>query len=111
MTKKLPKNYYLTFSMSENNKDITMDLLSKGYNVAIVFGIRNENELPKFYKGYPVINGDETDLRFLDGKNVIVGLKYKYLTGKGTKGKNKENLNTNDFIVNVNTIEKFKNVA
>jgi hypothetical protein len=29
----------------------------------------------------------ETDLRFLDDKGVIVGLKYKNLTGKGVDNK------------------------
>lgn len=97
--KELPKNYHLTFSMSEDNKDICFDLLSKGHNVAMVFAVKNENELPTEYQGYKVINGDEDDLRFLDEQNVIVGLKYKYLTGKNTKGVNKENLETNDFII------------
>jgi hypothetical protein len=32
--------------------------------------------------GKPVVDGDETDLRFLDPKGVIVGLKAK---GKGKK--------------------------
>jgi hypothetical protein len=41
------------------------------------------DELPTEYKGFKVINGDENDLRFLDEKNVIVGLKYKKLTKKG----------------------------
>ena len=29
------------------------------------------------FKGREVVNGDETDLRFLDKQNVIVGLKAK----------------------------------
>ena len=36
----------------------------------------------KKYKGFKVINGDETDLRFLDPKNCIVGLIAK---GKAKK--------------------------
>lgn len=74
----LPENYHLTFSRSEKNDENVEDLLSKGHNVAVVF-----DELPETYKGYKVINGDESDLRFKDEKNVIVGLKYKKLTGKG----------------------------
>lgn len=81
----LPKNYHLTFSRSESNHNIAMDLLSKGNNVAMVF----YGNLPKKYNGYKVINGDITDLRFLDEKGVIVGLKYKYNTGKGSKIANK----------------------
>jgi len=48
-------------------------------NVAVVF--RNKI-LPETYLGYKVINGDKTDLRFLDEKGVIVGL---YAKGKATK--------------------------
>jgi len=95
--KKLPSNYHLTFSMSENNKEKSFELLNKGFNVAIVFGIKNTNQLPTSYKGFEVINGDLDDLRFLDKKNVVVGLKYKLLTGKGSKGKN--DYSDNDFII------------
>lgn len=91
--KVLPSNYHLTFSRSEINHEIAMDILSKGYNVAMVF-----DKLPETYNGYKVVNGDETDLRFLDEKNVIVGLKYKKITGKGGAEKNKEALQ-NGFVV------------
>lgn len=74
----LPNNYHVTFSRSETNGDKALEMLKLGYNVAAVF-----DQLPTSYKGYKVINGDENDLRFLDEKNVIVGLKYKKLTGKG----------------------------
>lgn len=74
----LPSNYHLTFSRSEKNHDKAMELLSKGFNVAMVF-----NKVPKNYLGYEVIDGDESDLRFNDKKGVIVGLKYKKMTGKG----------------------------
>jgi hypothetical protein len=76
--KELPKNYHLTFSRSETNHDKAMELLNKGFNVAMVF-----DKIPAMYEGYTVVNGDESDLRFLDKKNVIVGLKYKKMTGKG----------------------------
>jgi hypothetical protein len=82
-----------------------MDILSKGGNVAIVFGVKNVNDFPSEYGGYKVINGDETDLRFLDEDNVIVGLKYKLVTGKGTKGQNKDNIENNDFLIDVSKLE------
>ncbi len=74
----LPKNYHLTFSRSEVNHDKAMGLLNRGFNVAMVF-----DKLPSTYEGFEVVNGDESDLRFLDKKGVIVGLKYKKMTGKG----------------------------
>jgi hypothetical protein len=75
--RELPKNYHLTFSKSETNTDKTIELLGRGHNVAMVF-----DQLPETYLGYKVVNGDDTDLRFLDEKNVIVGLKYKKMTGR-----------------------------
>ena len=70
-----PSNYHLTFSRSEEEKNWgqAKEWLDKGNNVAIVFG----GELPKTYWGFPVISGDEDDLRFLDPSPVIVGLKTK----------------------------------
>lgn len=102
----LPKNYHLTFSRSEDNHSDVLDILQRGYNVAVVFGIKYESDLPETYLGYPVINGDESDLRFLDDENVVVGLKYKLMTGKGTKGKNKDMVDNNNFIINVETLQE-----
>lgn len=82
--KQLPSNYHLTFSRSETNDDKVIELLNQGVNVAIVFDI-----LPETYLGFKVINGDDNDLRFKDPKGVIVGLKYKKITGKGGGEKNK----------------------
>ena len=74
----LPKNYHLTFSLSETNEIKAMELLGKGHNVAMVF-----DKVPNKFRGYKVVNGDKDDLRFKDKKNVIVGLRYKKMTGKG----------------------------
>jgi hypothetical protein len=82
----MPKNYHLTFSLNEDNMDVAMDVLSKGGNVAMVFATNKVEEFPTTYKGYPVVSGDETDLRFLDTKNVIVALKAKGQAKKDTSG-------------------------
>jgi len=42
--------------------------------------------LPKTWQGREVIDGDETDLRFLDGQNKIVGLVEKGLAKKDETG-------------------------
>lgn len=73
--------YYLTFSRSENNEDICLELLDKFINVAAVF-----DKLPKAYKGFKVIDGDLTDGRFLDENGVIIGLKAKGDAKKDTSG-------------------------
>jgi hypothetical protein len=70
--RKTPKNYELTYSYYGNKKSLNNEINNK--NVAIVF-----DQLPKKYKNKIVIDGDKTDLRLSDndGKNVIVGLKFK----------------------------------
>jgi hypothetical protein len=78
MISNLPENYFLVFSRSETNDEQAFNLLKMGKNVAFVF-----DNIPNEYKGYKVVNGDETDLRFRDEKGVIVGLKYKKITYKG----------------------------
>jgi hypothetical protein len=95
--KVLPSNYHLTFSRSEINDTKAMEILKKGFNVAMVF-----DKLPATYKGYEVINGDLDDLRFLDKKNVIVGLKYKKMTGKGADNKKAFD---SGFVINTKELE------
>lgn len=77
----LPKNYHLTFSRSEKtNGAIIVGLLRNGGNVAMVYA----GKPPTQNFGAPVVNGDESDLRFLDAKGVIVALTAK---GDGKKDK------------------------
>jgi hypothetical protein len=66
-------SYKITFSRSEANEAEAKQILKKGGNVAVVFA----DELPQFWNGFPVINGDLTDLRYFDPSNVVVGLKAK----------------------------------
>ena len=70
-------NYHLTFSAADGNDADVAKAVAQGMNVAAVF-----DEVPDTYMGKPVINADETDLRFLDPKGVIAGLKAK---GKAKK--------------------------
>ena len=44
------------------------------------------NQLPKTWKGYEVVNGDESDLRFLDKRGVVVGLIEKGMAKKDETG-------------------------
>jgi hypothetical protein len=85
-----PSNYHLTFSRSENNQKLVEMVLEMGGNVAVVF----RGQLPKTWKGYEVINGDENDLRFLDKKGVIVGLIEKGLAKKDETGFVQEGVNS-----------------
>lgn len=83
----IPKNYHLTFSRSESNEAETELAFQNGMNVAVVF-----NKIPNEWNGRPVVNGDESDLRFLDPAGVYVGLKAK---GKARKD------STSNFVVNL----------
>ena len=78
----MPKNYHLTFSRSECNDNLCDILKDLGVNIATVF----RNSLPATYKGLPVVDGDETDLRFLDGESKIIGLVEKGLAKKDETG-------------------------
>ena len=85
-----PSNYHLTFSRSENNDKKCEMVLSMGGNVAVVF----RNQLPETWKGFEVVNGDESDLRFLDKKGVVVGLIEKGLAKKDETGFVVEGINS-----------------
>lgn len=84
--------YRVTYSRSENdsNDDIKY-MLEQGCNVAVVF----DGELPSTYLGFPVIDGDKSDLRFNDPAGVVVGLVAK---GKARKSDSK-------FVVKVKQLE------
>lgn len=68
----VPNNYHLTFSRKESNEEDVKLAIKLGLNVAVVF-----DKLPETYLGRKVIDGDITDVRFKDPKNIIVGLKAK----------------------------------
>jgi hypothetical protein len=74
---KLPSNYFITFSRSEVNEKLVLDLLENGANVAVVFSSKKGDSLPKIWGGRKVVDGDVNDLRFLDPRNVVVGLRAK----------------------------------
>ena len=86
----LPSNYHLTFSCSETNEKIAKLVLSMGGNVAVVF----RNQLPDTWNGIQVVDGDESDLRFLDKQGVVVGLIEKGLAKKDSTGFVKEGVNS-----------------
>ena len=75
------KNYHLTFSAADGNGLDVQRAMAAGMNVAMVF-----DRVPETYMGRTVINADDTDLRFLDPKNVIAGLKAKGRAKKDTSG-------------------------
>jgi len=79
-------NYNLTFSAADGNDADVYSAIAQGYNIATVFGIKKTLPMPETYMGRPVFNGDESDLRFLDPKGVVVGLYAKGKAKKDTSG-------------------------
>ena len=75
-------NYHLTWSYSEANAKFAHWFDKIQHNIAVVFN----GEIPMFFKGMKVINGDESDMRFLDEPNVVVGLKAKGKAKHDTSG-------------------------
>lgn len=78
----LPANYRLTMSYSGANAWFAgqaEDVLKDGGNLAVVFRDKatRDRYMTEGWNGFTVIDGDETDLRFLDPRNVVVGLYAK----------------------------------
>lgn len=96
-------NYHLTFSRAETEQNInwSRQFLKEGKNVAAVFNIELynyltvNNKLFYFDQQINVVDGDETDLRFLDNKHSLIVLKAK---GKAKKDK------SNFVITDLNTL-------
>jgi len=92
----LPANYHLTFSYSGAPKfkryaDKALDNAKRGkINVAVVFDseakVQDYVRSGASFKGIPVVDGDASDVRFADGKGVVVGLYAKGKAKKDTTG-------------------------
>jgi hypothetical protein len=76
--------YFLTFSRSENNWAECMQALALGVNVAVVFD--RKKPLPETFEGFPVVDGDLSDIEMMTNKAVILGLKAKGKAIKDTTG-------------------------
>jgi hypothetical protein len=91
----LPDNYHLTFSYSGENLEECREALSYGVNVAVVF---SSDQFPTSFLDYPVLTGEESDLRFLDAPYHVIGLKAK---GKAKK-------QASDFVIQIDKKSELK---
>jgi hypothetical protein len=78
--KNLPSNYHLTYSYTGRNLFNALSLLKKNENVAVIFNVKSEKDLPKFWHGFKVLNGDLNDYRPNDSKGCVIGLKWKNIS-------------------------------
>jgi hypothetical protein len=82
---KHPANWHVTFSRSESNDSDARRVLAAGGNVAVVFAVEpcaafnghKAEALPATWHGFPVLDGDESDVRFVDPPGSVVGLRFK----------------------------------
>jgi hypothetical protein len=87
------ENWHLTFSKSESNDEEVEEVIKNSEaNIAVVFNIKKKENMPLTYMGRKVIDCDEHDLRFLDDRNVICGL----------RAKGKAQYDTSGFVVQIN---------
>lgn len=100
-------NYHLTYSFTGKNTGLCKLLLERGFNVAVVFNVKKESELPAQFLGYEVVNGDLTDFRVADAKGIIVGLKWKRIANRDAE---KQVLNS-CFVVNPLTDSRCSNTV
>jgi hypothetical protein len=87
----LPSNYDLTFSRKENNDAEVLHNLHNGRRVAVVFNTKKGDSAPTSYTAvdgsiWPVVNGDDSDVRFMDPAGVVVALYAKGKARKDTSG-------------------------
>ena len=82
--KNIPANYDLTFSYSGvvQFQPYVKKALQNKERIAVVF--RDRKTIPKTFAGLNCVDGDDSDLRHLDAKNVIVAL---YAKGRAKKDK------------------------
>lgn len=70
-------NYHLTFSLADGNDKDALKALAMGMNVAAVIRCKRKDIKPATFSGFPTVDGDKDDARFLDNKGSIVLLRAK----------------------------------
>ena len=96
-------NYDLTLSYNGYNWDECEQFLNEGGKVAVVFF---DEKLPKSYHGFPIVDGNTYDMRYLDPAKHIIGLHYHKVAGDyyidETDGIRKFRVPDTPFVVKVN---------
>lgn len=75
---KTPGNYDLTYSFSAlTPKPISIKGLSNPHNSRTAVVFHKREDIPKTFRGWPVVDGDDTDVRHIEPRNVVVALYAK----------------------------------
>jgi hypothetical protein len=80
---KTPDNYDLTYSFSSiTPKPISIKGLTNKNNSRVAVVFQRKEDIPQSFRSWEVIDGDDTDVRHIEPKNVVVAL---YAKGKAKK--------------------------
>lgn len=83
LTDKTAGNYDLTFSFSAiTPKPISIKGLTNPHNKRAAVVFQRQSDIPRTFRGWSVVDGDDTDVRHIDPEQVVVAL---YAKGKGKK--------------------------
>jgi hypothetical protein len=93
-----PENYHLTYSYTGYNYSNCLRILESGNNIAIIFNLDKKENLPEYFDGFEIVDGDISDLRSNDKKGVIVGLKWKKIANRA----HNEIIKHSHFVVQMN---------
>jgi len=84
---KTPGNYDLTFSFSSiTPKPISIKGLTNPNNSRVAVVFQKKEDIPQSFRSWSVIDGDDTDVRHIEPKNVVVALYAKGKAKKDTSG-------------------------
>lgn len=80
-------NYDLTYSFSAiTPKPISIKGLSNPNNFRVAVVFQKKEDIPSSFRSWEVIDGDDTDVRHIEPKNVVVALYAKGKAKKDTSG-------------------------
>lgn len=74
------------FGDPTHREQLALRVLRTGGNVAVVFNTRKGKPVPATWRGFPVVDGDETDLRHMDPPGHVVALRAKGKARKDRSG-------------------------
>lgn len=77
-----PVHYTYSLDVGSDREEHAITYLRAGGTVAVVF----RGGLPATWNGFTVVNGDETDVRYMDPRGTVVGLKAKGKARTDTSG-------------------------
>lgn len=87
LTGKTAGNYDLTYSFSAiTPKPITIKGLQNPNNSRVAVVFQKQADIPESFRGWDVIDGDNTDVRHIEPKRVVVALYAKGKAKKDTTG-------------------------